>query len=126
MDIKELLVQAGRKNEVIDEKLPLKKALKAIESDEVEDPGVSLQKIRDAVLGLGKILEENLEEQYYLTTVDVGLSAAVLVARASENVAEVAAYAEEGIIRQHLAYKAIELFKTRLASLQSYSNPADK
>ena len=44
----------------------------------------------------------------------------VLIARASEGVAEAAAYAEEGIIHQHLAQKALDIFKTRLTSLQSY------
>lgn len=50
----------------------------------------------------------------------MGLSAAVLIARASEGVAEATAYAEEGIIHQHLAQKALDIFKTRLTSLQSY------
>lgn len=126
MDIQELLVFAGRKNEVIDENMPVKKVFAAMESEKVEDPCVSFRKIRDAVLGMGKILEENQEEQYYLLIADVGLSAAVLIARVSEGAAEVAAYADEGIIRQNLAHKAIETFKNRLASLQSYSCPADK
>lgn len=126
MDIMELLYQAGKKNDVIDEQLAWEKAVMRMESVSLEDPGVSFQKIRDAVLGMGRVLEENQEEQYYLTIVDVGLSAAVLIARASEGIAEAAAYAEEGIIRQQLAHKALEMFKTRLASLKSYSCPIDE
>ena len=125
MDIMELLFQAGKKNDVIDEQLVWDKAVKRMESVSIEDPGVSFQKIRDAVLGMGRILEENQEEQYYLLIANVGLSAAVLVARASEGVAEAAAYAEEGIIRQQLTHKALEMFKTRLSSLQSYPRQKD-
>ena len=123
IDIKELLFQTGKKNEVIDDRLSREKAEKRMESECIEDAGVSFQKIGDAVLGLGTILDVNEEKQYYLTTVSVNATAAILIACISkENTVEAAAYAKEGIIRQHLARKALDTFKQRLLSLHSYGN----
>lgn len=117
-DIMELLLKAGKKNDVIHGKLTLKKAEKAIETERIEDPNATLKKVRDAILGLGKILEENTKENYYLSTIRVNATAAILVVRVSEGVVDIAAYAEEGIIKQHLAKKAIEMVVNRYKSLK--------
>ena len=125
-ELRELLFLSGKKNEVIDENLPFEKALKRMETENIDDSNASLQKIHDAVLGMGRILEENKEGNYCLTTIDIRASAAILIARTNEGIVEIAAYAEEGIIRQHLARKAIEIFQKRWSLLRNGSTEKDK
>ena len=107
LDIKELLIVKGRENQVIDPEKSLKKMMEHVETRSVEAAGITMLRIRDALLGLGRILEENEEEQYYLTTVNTG-AGAVLLAQISGDRVEIAAYAKEGMISQHSAKKAIE------------------
>jgi len=88
------------KEEVLTEKIELKKA---------EDLF-----IRDAITGLGTILKEDLENHYYITTVKVGLFGNVqthAIIMRDEQDAEIAVYAHEGIIKQNLAEKSIEKLK---------------
>jgi len=118
-DIRELLFEVGKKNEVINPSFSKERALKRMEVEEMAFPGVSLQNIRDSLLGLGRILEESSKENYCLSTVCVGPSAAVLIAHALNGKVEIAAYAEEGLICQHLAKNAIESFVNRLESLKN-------
>lgn len=73
--------------------------------------------IRDAITGLGSILKEDLEKHYYITTVKGGtfgnaLTQAIIL-RDGPN-AIIAVYAHEGIIKQHLAEKAIQKLKGTL------------
>lgn len=73
--------------------------------------------IRDAITGMGTILKEDLEHHYYITTVKVGIfgnaltQAIILRDRTS---AEIAVYAHEGFIKQHLAEKTIDKLKELL------------
>ena len=73
--------------------------------------------IRDAITGIGTILEEDLAEHYYITTVKVGVLGNVLaqaiICRIDED-AEIAVYATEGFIPQGLARKALEKLKKAL------------
>ena len=75
--------------------------------------------IRDAITGLGTILKEDLENHYYITTVKVGAFGNALtqaIVLRSEDKAEIAVYAHEGLIRQNLAGKTIEKLKQCLCS----------
>ena len=70
--------------------------------------------IRDAITGFGTILKEDLENHYYITTVKIGnfgntLTQAIIMRE--EASAEIAVYAREGLIRQHLADKTIQKLK---------------
>lgn len=70
--------------------------------------------IRDKITGMGTILLENLDEHYYITTVKIGLFGNVLasaIIHRNEDIAEIAVYAKEGIIPQHLAEKAMDKIK---------------
>lgn len=89
---------------------------------EVQTEKVTLRKendlfIRDAITGIGTILKEDLDHHYYITTVKVGifgnaLTQAIIARDGSE--AEIAVYAHEGLIKQHLADKTIEKLKKLL------------
>lgn len=73
--------------------------------------------IRDAITGLGTILKEDLDNHYYITTVKVGVFGNVLtqaIIQRNDSVAEIAVYAHEGFIKQHLAEKALEKLKKAL------------
>lgn len=88
------------KSEVSTEKIPLRK----------EDDLF----IRDAVTGMGTILKEDLENHYYITTVKVGafgniITQAIIMRDGAS--AEIAVYAHEGLIKQHLAEKTIQKLK---------------
>lgn len=77
----------------------------------------NILKVRDAILGLGIILEEDLQNQFYLTTVKTGFlgtNEAVAIVLLNNNVVSVAAYAPEGLINQNIANKAVEKIKNRI------------
>ena len=70
--------------------------------------------IRDAITGIGTILKEDLELHYYVTTIKVGLlgntlTQAIIMRNGAS--AEIAVYAHEGLIKQHLADKTIQKLK---------------
>ena len=73
--------------------------------------------IRDAITGIGTILKEDLDNHYYITTVKVGTFGKTLtqaIIQRDDSVAEIAVYAHEGFIKQHLAEKTLEALKTAL------------
>ena len=73
--------------------------------------------IRDAITGYGTILKEDLENHYYITTVKMGIFGSILtqaiIMRDGIN-ADIAVYAREGLIKQHLADKTIQKLKAIL------------
>jgi len=73
--------------------------------------------IRDVITGMGNILKEDLDNHYYVTTVKMGmlentLTQAIIMRDGAS--AEIAVYAHEGLIKQHLAEKTIEKLKGTL------------
>lgn len=86
---------------------------------EVKTERIALRKendffIRDAITGMGNILKEDLEHHYYITTVKMGmfgniLTHAIILRDGAE--AEIAVFAREGLIKQHLADKTIQKLK---------------
>lgn len=75
---------------------------------------VTLMELRDSIIGLGTILEENIQEQVYVISIMSGaanMNAAVVAIKLSQNVIQFAGYAREGLIKQHTADKAIEKIK---------------
>jgi len=89
---------------------------------EVSTERITLRKeddlfIRDAITGYGTILKEDLDHHYYITTIKMGtfgntLSHAIILREGPE--ADVAVYAHEGLIKQHLAEKAMQKLKSVL------------
>ena len=73
--------------------------------------------IRDAITGIGTILEENLELHYYITTVKTGVFGNVLtqaIILRSDQEAQIVVHAHEGLIKQHLGEKTIQKLKLKL------------
>ncbi len=77
----------------------------------------NILKVRDSIIGLGTILEENIDEQFYITTIRIGLIGAyeaVAIVCLDKDVISIAAYAKEGLISQNNAQKAIDKIKKRI------------
>ncbi len=77
--------------------------------------GISLRRLMEALIIAGDILEENLEQSYYITSIPTGLlkAARALVAVVLENdTLYFAAFAKEGLIKQNLAQAAIDTIVT--------------
>lgn len=67
--------------------------------------------LRDRLLGNGKIIEEDFDKQIYVISVLAGaanMNTAVIGVKLVNQELHFAAYAKEGLIKQHTAEKAIE------------------
>lgn len=78
---------------------------------------ITFTNVRDRLIGMGKILEENFEDTYYIVNVLAGVakqnSAIVFVKWTNESLT-LWAYAKEGLINQHTADDAIERMIKRI------------
>lgn len=77
----------------------------------------NILKVRDSIIGLGTILEENIDEQFYIATIKIGFIGAyeaVAIVCLDKDVISIAAYAKEGLISQNNAQKAIDKIKKRI------------
>ncbi|MDO5443428.1 MAG: hypothetical protein Q4G10_07130, partial [Bacteroidia bacterium] len=112
MDTTEILLKYLKKKQYIPGKLNEKRDI--ILSDKVELKSDSDLFIRDALVIKGTVLQENLEEHYYIVEMKNGslnsASTYAIIAR-KEDFAEIVAYAHEGLIKQNLAGKTIEKLK---------------
>lgn len=94
--------------EKINEYIPIKE--KQVVEKNIDASGLTFVNLRDRLIGLGKILEENFANDYYLVNVPAGVAnknaAVVLILWSKENLS-MFAYAKEGLINQHTADKAI-------------------
>lgn len=71
---------------------------------------ITFKKIRDKIVGLGKILEEDTEKQIYVITVMTGfanMNMAFVGMQLKNNLLIFVGYAKEGLINQHTSEKAI-------------------
>ena len=87
-------------------------------TESISAAGVTFRHVKEAIVANGDILEENPEEQWYISAVYTGCMNAVRAITAvvlQEDVLFFAAYAKEGLIRQHLAQKAIDSIKERIS-----------
>ena len=75
--------------------------------------------IRDAIVVLGTILKEDLDNHYYITSVKTGMFNNVLayaiIQRKEDQTVDIVVYAKEGMIKQNLAGKAMEKIKNVLS-----------
>lgn len=72
---------------------------------------LTFAQLRDSLLGLGRILEEDFENKIYVISIAAGVAdrnAAVVAVRLSGDSLDFAGYAREGLIKQHTAEQAIE------------------
>ena len=75
---------------------------------------ISPLKVVSFLTGLGTILKEDSKGKSYVTTVNVGLSEALLVTLIDGNELLFAACAHEGMIYQNIASKAIACLEERI------------
>ncbi|WP_340852249.1 hypothetical protein [Ligilactobacillus salivarius] len=67
--------------------------------------------LRDSLIGLGKIVEENFESNYYIVSIPAGIAernTAILLILWQKRKVSIFAYAKEGLINQHTADIAID------------------
>jgi hypothetical protein len=110
----------------LDKKLLTKKIEKfiAIREEEIEEKivdvnNLSFINLRDSIIGLGTILDEDFGTQSYVVNVPSGIAnrnSAVVVVQLYENQLFLLGYAKEGIINQHTTSKAIEKLLNRVSS----------
>ena len=72
---------------------------------------MSFVKLRDSLIGMGQILEEDFEKQVYviaIRSVTANMNTAVVAIQLmDDNTVSFLGYAKEGLIKQHTAEKAI-------------------
>jgi len=91
----------------------------AIAEIELPEEANASRTVRDALIEVGEILEEDLDSGLYIATVKAGAAnanPALVVAIAEAHGAKLGACAKEGLIKQSTAKKAIE--KVRKASFR--------
>lgn len=84
----------------------------AYDSMEVDD--INILHVREALIRVGKILEEDIEYKTHISTIPTGAmkaARALAVTVLDDHVLYIAAYAKEGLIKQNLAKHAIETIK---------------
>ena len=87
-----------------------------VETEEISEK-VSMLKIRDTLLLIGNILKEDLDEEFYIGTINAGIAnknIAFIIIKKNEGNLAICCYAREGLIKQHTARKAIEKFEREL------------
>lgn len=99
----------------INEYIPVKQNL--IKKKRTVINEITFENVRDRLIGLGTILEENFDEFYYVLNVPSGFAnknaAVVLVLWENANL-NIYAYSKEGIINQNTSAKAIEQVVKRI------------
>jgi len=90
---------------------------------EVVEKSISVRKmtfanLRDCLIGLGTILEEDFELNSYIVSVPAGIADmnnAIIAIQLTKNELYICGYAPEGLIKQHTAKKAIEKIEKRVS-----------
>lgn len=80
---------------------------------------ITFLNLRDRLLGMGNILEENFEETFYIIQVSSGFlnkNSAIVVVKWNSKEISFYGYAQEGLINQHTAEKAIEKLIEKIRS----------
>ncbi len=70
--------------------------------------------VRDALVGQGRIIEEDLENHVYVDLLRIGLfglSESLLATKIEGKSVHIIAYAKEGLFKQHLAKNAVQKVK---------------
>ena len=114
MNTVEILLKYLKKKHYIDD---IKKATEEVTAESVQLRRPDDLFIRDAIIGIGTILKEDLENHYYITTVKTGLFGNVLthaIIKRYDETAEIVVHAHEGLIKQNLARKTIDKLKALL------------
>ena len=90
---------------------------KGVETESLNCRDISYQKLKEAALKSGNLLEADSKKQLIVVSVPVGAmkaSHALLVARLEESRIDIGAYFKEGLIKQRGAREAIECISHQL------------
>lgn len=90
---------------------------KQVVEKEIKITNITFTNVRDRLIGMGKILEENFEDTYYIVNVPAGVAnknSAIVFVKWNNESLTLWAYAKEGLINQHTADDAIERMIKRL------------
>lgn len=90
------------------------KILKKCITEKVSKPNLSSSKLKEALVFAGNVLEADDGNGIYVASVDVGRAKALTVCKLSQGTLSIASYAKEGLIKQHLAEKAIQSVMKRI------------
>lgn len=99
----------------ITEFIPVKK--KGIEERTFNIRNITMSNLRDSLIGLGTILDEDCKLNSYVVNVGAGaanMNGAIVAVQIIDNSLYILAYAKEGIINQKTAKKAIDKTVDRL------------
>ena len=114
MDNAEILLKCLKKKRIIND---ISKAKENIATGNVQLRNPKDLFIRDAITGKGTILVEDLDNHYYITSVKTGIFGNVLayaIIQRQDGSAEICVYAHEGLIKQNLAHKTLEMLQKTL------------
>ena len=81
---------------------------------------MSMLQLRDNLLGMGHILEEDFDNQIYVINILAGFAnknPAVVVVKIDETKLNFVSYAKEGIINQHTAEKAVNMIVNKIKTI---------
>lgn len=96
---------------------------KDIIQSECDMGNMTFSDLRDALIGNGKILEEDFEKKIYVVAIEAGIAdvnAAIAAIQWTESEKlYITAYAREGLIKQHTAEKAVIKVKEQIKRIQS-------
>lgn len=90
---------------------------KQVVEKRIKIANISFTNVRDKIIGMGKILEENFEDTYYIVNVSAGVAnrnSAIVFVKWNDESLTLWAYAKEGLINQHTADGAIERMIKRI------------
>ena len=80
----------------------------------IPNSGISLKKVRDILIENFSVDIENLDEQYYICRVKVGMVGVATTVKLTNKNIEIYSFAKEGLIKQHLAKKAADRVRSVL------------
>ncbi len=89
----------------------------ASEEQMIQNCRLNYKKIRDSIIRIGKIIEENEKEQIYVFTIQAGKmkNEAVVVLGIQDSDVYLIAYAKEGLFNQHTCERALKQVSEVLA-----------
>ena len=117
----QFLIKAVKKFEPgVNEKL-LEKVSKQSEYLEMNIEGIKYEIVRDNLILLGNILEENEKRKTYTVCINAGVANSnpcIIVVYVDKDEVFIDAFAREGLIKQHTARKAIKKIKDKFEKIK--------
>lgn len=91
---------------------------KEVEEKKIDVRNMTFTNLRDCLIGLGTILDEDFDLLSYIVSVPAGvanMNNAIVALQFTHNVLNMFGYAPEGLINQHTAKKAMDKVERRIS-----------